>query len=143
MDVGESCVCACHQKEMCDMWFVPHSCCLLSLMFLKHVPAQTTQKSKYCFSLAHPCSNMPHCNNHISIHPPQPPHKNTCHTNIISMWQTAFPLPSSLFRTNNPLRPLRQHSPSRQRKSIRCNRPNCPTRAVWTSFLHQETNGAQ
>jgi hypothetical protein len=141
MDARGSCVCACHQNEMWDVWFVPHSCCLLSLTFLKYFPAKKLQKSKYCFSQAHPCSNMPHCNNHISIHLPHPPRKNTHHTNIISTWQTAFPLPSSPFRTNNPLHPLRQHSLSRQRKSVRCNRPNYPTHAVLMSSLHQETKG--
>jgi hypothetical protein len=140
---GKLCLCMPPEGKMCDVWFVPHSCCLLSLTFLKHVPAQKTQKSKYHFHrLIHVQTCLIVTTTSVST-PPHPP-QNTHYSNIISPWpwQTAFPLPSSSFRTNNPLRPRRQHSPSRRRKCVCCNRPNYPTHAVLTSSLHQETNGA-
>jgi hypothetical protein len=120
------CLCTPPEGKMCDVWFVPHSCCLLSLTFLKHVPAQKLKKSKYRFSQAYPCSNMPHCNNHISIHLPHPPRKNTHHTNIISTWQPAFPFAELSIQNKQPTLPTETTQPIKTKKICLLQSPKLP-----------------
>jgi hypothetical protein len=114
------------RRKMCDVRFVPHSCCLLSLTFLKHVPTRKWQKSKYPFSQAYPYSNMTHCNDHISIHPPHPPHKNTHHTNIISNMADRLPLAKLSIQNKQPTPPTETTQPIKTKKNCPLQSPKLP-----------------
>jgi hypothetical protein len=136
------------ERKMCDVWSVPHSFCLLSLTFLEHVPAQKWKKSKYCFSQAHLCPNMPHCNNHISIHPPplHPPHKNTHHTNIISNMADRLPLAKLSIQNKQPTLPTETTQPIKTKKIRLLQLPKLPhpcsldvlpsPRDKWSAMTH-------
>ncbi len=129
------------RRKICDVRFVPHSCSLFSLMFLNTFPCENCKNP---IILSHRLIHVLTCfiGTTTSVSTPHTP-LTKIHT-IPTSYQHGSPpspLPSSPFRTNNPLCPLRQPSPSRQRKSICCNRPNYPNHAVSMSSLHQETNG--
>ncbi len=113
MDAGKKlCLCTPPEGKMCDVRFVPHSCCLLSLTFLEHVPAQKWKKIQIFIShrLIHVQTCLIVTTTSVSTPPTHPSQKIHTIPTSYQTWQTIFLLPSSPFRTNNPLRPLRQHS---------------------------------